>query len=64
MAIYATEITSDQDPSDAPVHQRLLKAFVIASHMVEGDLLEVGCGEGRGYGGASSHEGLKGSASF
>ena len=50
MAIYATEITSDQDPSDAPVHQRLLKAYVIASSLVEGDLLEVGCGEGRGIG--------------
>lgn len=48
MAIYATEITSDQDPSDAPVHQRLLKAYVIASELVSGDLLEVGCGEGRG----------------
>lgn len=48
MAIYATEITSDQDPSDAPIHQRLLKAYVLASDRVSGNLLEVGCGEGRG----------------
>lgn len=48
MAIYATEITSDTDPSDSPLHQRLLKAYVIAKDEVRGDVLEVGCGEGRG----------------
>lgn len=48
MAIYATEITSDQEPSDSPVHHRLLKAYVVARDLVQGDLLEVGCGEGRG----------------
>ena len=50
MAIYATEITSDTEPSDGPVHHRLLKAYVIARDLVHGDLLEVGCGEGRGIG--------------
>jgi len=46
--IYTTEITSDQIPSDNPLHQRLLKPYVISGGIVKGDLLEVGCGEGRG----------------
>jgi SAM-dependent methyltransferase len=46
--VYTTEITSDLLPSDNPIHQRLLKAYVIAADYVNGDVLEVGCGEGRG----------------
>lgn len=46
--IYTTEITSDQLVSDNPLHQRLLKPYVVAGEWVKGDLLEVGCGEGRG----------------
>ena len=46
--IYTTEVTSDQLPSDNPLHQRLLKPYVISGTMITGDLLEVGCGEGRG----------------
>lgn len=46
--IYTTEITSDQLASDNPLHQRLLKPYVVASQWIKGDLLEVGCGEGRG----------------
>ncbi|MCB0489370.1 MAG: class I SAM-dependent methyltransferase [Cyclobacteriaceae bacterium] len=46
--VYTTEITSDQLPSDNPLHQRLLKAYVAVQDLVKGDLLEVGCGEGRG----------------
>jgi ubiquinone/menaquinone biosynthesis C-methylase UbiE len=46
--IYTTEITSEQIPSDNPIHQRLFKAYVIAENYVHGDVLEVGCGEGRG----------------
>ncbi len=46
--VYTTEITSDQIPSDNPIHQRLLKAYVLARDYVRGDLLEIGCGEGRG----------------
>ena len=34
--------------SDNPLHQRLLKPYVIAVDWIHGDLLEVGCGEGRG----------------
>lgn len=46
--IYTTEITSDELPSDNPLHQRLLKPYVVAGQWIRGDLLEVGCGEGRG----------------
>lgn len=46
--LFTTEITSDQIPSDNPIHQRLLKAYVVAESAVRGNLLEVGCGEGRG----------------
>ena len=48
MSIYTTEITSDQIASDNPLHQRLLKAYYDASPFVKGDVLELGCGEGRG----------------
>ena len=46
--IYTTEITSEQITSDNPIHQRLFKAYVVAEPYVKGDVLEVGCGEGRG----------------
>jgi len=46
--VFTTEITSESIPSDNPIHQRLLKAYVLAADHVYGDILEVGCGEGRG----------------
>jgi len=46
--VYTTEIASEQIPSDNPIHQRLLKAYVLAREYIRGDVLEVGCGEGRG----------------
>jgi len=46
--VYTTEITSEQIASDNPIHQRLYKAYVVAREYVSGDMLEVGCGEGRG----------------
>ncbi|GCC52125.1 class I SAM-dependent methyltransferase [Chryseotalea sanaruensis] len=46
--IFTTEITSDNLLSDNPIHQRLFKAYVAAQPFVNGDVLEVGCGEGRG----------------
>lgn len=46
--IYTTEITSEEITSDNPIHQRLFKAYVVAEDYVGGDVLEVGCGEGRG----------------
>lgn len=48
MATYTTEIASDKLVSDNPIHQRLLKAYIAAKPLVQGRLLEVGCGEGRG----------------
>lgn len=47
-SVFTTEITSETIPSDNPIHQRLLRAYVLAADLVQGDLLEVGCGEGRG----------------
>lgn len=46
--VFTTEITSDQLPSDNPLHQRLLKAYIAVIELIKGDVLEVGCGEGRG----------------
>src|SRR5262245_15725753 len=48
--VYTTEITSEAIASDNPIHQRLFKAYVVASDHVRGDILEIGCGEGRGVG--------------
>ena len=48
MAIYKTEITSDNIPSDNPIHQRLLKPYMVVKNQVKGRVLELGCGEGRG----------------
>lgn len=48
MATYTTEIASDKLISDNPIHQRLLKAYIAAKPWISGDLLEIGCGEGRG----------------
>jgi SAM-dependent methyltransferase len=46
--VFTTEITSEKITSDNPIHQRLFKAYVVAKDYVLGDVLEVGCGEGRG----------------
>lgn len=43
-----TEITSSQIASDNPIHQRLLFAYEAANQYINGSVLEVGCGEGRG----------------
>ena len=48
MATYTTEIASDKIASDNPIHQRLLRAYYLAVPYIKGDLLELGCGEGRG----------------
>lgn len=48
--VFTTEITSDQIASDNPIHQRLYKAYVAAKDYIQGDVLEIGCGEGRGIG--------------
>ena len=43
-----TEITSAEIASDNPVHQRLLFPYVEAATLVQGNVLEIGCGWGRG----------------
>ncbi|MEN8249664.1 MAG: class I SAM-dependent methyltransferase [Bacteroidota bacterium] len=48
MGVYTTEIASDTISSDNPIHQRLLKAYYVACDFVKGNMLEIGCGEGRG----------------
>ena len=48
MSVYTTEIASDSLDSDNPIHQRLVKAYYLALPYIQGDLLEIGCGEGRG----------------
>lgn len=53
--IFTTEITSETIPSDNPIHQRLFKAYVVARDYVTGDVLEVGCGEGRGINSLMEH---------
>jgi ubiquinone/menaquinone biosynthesis C-methylase UbiE len=46
---YATtEITSAEIPSDNPVHQRLFFPYIEAAKYVSGNILELGCGWGRG----------------
>lgn len=48
MSVYTTEIASDKITSDNPIHQRLLKAYYLAQPYINGNVLEIGCGEGRG----------------
>lgn len=43
-----TEITSAEIASDNPVHQRLLFPYTEAAKQVRGNVLEIGCGWGRG----------------
>ncbi len=43
-----TEITSSEIASDNPIHQRLLFAYIKATEYINGNVLEVGCGIGRG----------------
>lgn len=42
------EVTSTEIASDNPIHQRLFYAYVRAKEHVTGDMLEIGCGVGRG----------------
>ena len=48
MSVFKTEIASNIIPSDNPVHQRLLKPYMVIKEQVGGNVLELGCGEGRG----------------
>jgi len=48
MPVYTTEIASDVLQSDNPIHQRLLKPYYLSIGYLSGDILEIGCGQGRG----------------
>ena len=48
MSYATTEITSAEIASDNPVHQRLYFPYEEASKMINGKVLELGCGWGRG----------------
>jgi SAM-dependent methyltransferase len=48
MAISTTEIPSGAIASDNPIHQRLLFAYKEAAEHIYGEVLDIGCGEGRG----------------
>ena len=48
MAVYTTEIASDQISSDNPIHQRLLIPYYWVKEIISRDVVELGCGEGRG----------------
>ena len=43
-----TEITSHEIGSDNVIHQRLFYAYVEAAKIISGNVLELGCGAGRG----------------
>ncbi len=45
-----TEIASSDILSDNPVHQRLLFPYTEVTKIINGDILEIGCGTGRGVG--------------
>ena len=46
--IYTTGISSAILDADNPIHQRLLVPYLQSQKYAKGDLLEVGCGNGRG----------------
>ncbi|MCS6820979.1 MAG: class I SAM-dependent methyltransferase [Microscillaceae bacterium] len=46
--VSTTEITSQEIVSDNPIHQRLLFAYLKAVPWIRGNVLEIGCGAGRG----------------
>lgn len=48
MSIYTTEIASTKLTADRPIHLRILKAYEMARPYIRENVLELGCGEGRG----------------
>ncbi len=48
MAVYTSEITSSSEVSDNPIHHRLYFGYHMAKDYVSGEMLELGCGTGRG----------------
>jgi len=48
MNYFKTEITSEHIISDKPLHERLLFPYVQIAPQLKGDVMELGCGWGRG----------------
>ncbi|MCS6833225.1 MAG: class I SAM-dependent methyltransferase [Flammeovirgaceae bacterium] len=48
MSYRTTEIASAEEISDNVIHQRLLYPYLKAAEIAQGDVLEIGCGFGRG----------------
>lgn len=48
MNYFKTEITSDHIVSDKPLHERLLFPYLQVAPQLKGEVLELGCGWGRG----------------
>lgn len=48
MSYRTTEIASAEEISDNVIHQRLLYPYLKAAEVAHGDVLEIGCGFGRG----------------
>lgn len=48
MPIFTAERTNEKSESDNPIYQRHLFAYEQAIPLIQGDVLEVGCGEGYG----------------
>jgi SAM-dependent methyltransferase len=48
MSYRTTEIASAEEVSDNVLHQRLLYPYLKATEIAKGDILEIGCGFGRG----------------
>jgi SAM-dependent methyltransferase len=48
MAVFSSEVTTTHLVADGPVHLRQYRAYIEAKKYISGNLLEIGCGEGRG----------------
>ncbi|GGX12582.1 class I SAM-dependent methyltransferase [Aquimarina muelleri] len=57
MYFFSTEITSSKIYSDNPLYQRTRKAYELVLDKIQGNVLEIGCGEG--YGVAMYHKKAK-----
>ncbi|QQR98247.1 MAG: class I SAM-dependent methyltransferase [Sphingobacteriales bacterium] len=48
MSVFSSEVTSTNLAADGPVHLRQYRAYIEAKQFISGNMLEIGCGEGRG----------------
>ncbi|WP_108867487.1 class I SAM-dependent methyltransferase [Aquimarina aquimarini] len=57
MYFFSTEVTSSKISSDNPLYQRTRKAYELTLDSIQGNVLEIGCGEG--YGATMYHKRAK-----